>query len=282
LISITESFSNYNDLEKKSTYELLRIINTEDKTIAKTIENSLKIISIAIEKIFERMKNGGRLFYIGSGTPGRLGIVDASECPPTFGVSNNVIIGIIAGGDEAIRNSIEGAEDNINQAWEDLNNYNINNKDSVIGITASGRTPYVIGGLKKCKEEGLLTGLLTCNKNSKASNFSDITVETIVGPEVVTGSTRMKSGTAQKLILNMISTSLMIKLGRVKGNKMVDMALSNSKLIDRGVRFVSDELNIKYSEAKKLLKKSKTVREAIEKYKKKESLMKTLSSGGRT
>ena len=270
-MSHTESFSNYNHLEKKSTYELLRIINNEDKTVPFVIEKSLDSILLLIDKVFKRINDGGRLFYIGSGTPGRLGIVDASECPPTFGVDNNVIIGIIAGGDNAIRNSIEGAEDDLNQAWIDLQKYHVNNKDSVIGITASGRTPYVVGGLKKCKEEGLLTGLITCNKNSKASSLSNITIETIVGPEVVTGSTRMKSGTAQKLILNMISTSLMIKLGRVKGNKMVDMALSNSKLIDRGVRFVSDELNIEYSEAEKLLRKSNSVREAIENYKKKES-----------
>ena len=270
-MSHTESFSNYNHLEKKSTYELLQIINNEDKTVPFVIEKSLDSILLLIDKVFKRMNDGGRLFYIGSGTPGRLGIVDASECPPTFGVDNNVIIGIIAGGDNAIRNSIEGAEDDLNQAWEDLKKYNIKSIDSVIGITASGRTPYVIGGLRKCKKENILTGLLTCNKNSKASNFSDITIETIVGPEVVTGSTRMKSGTAQKLILNMISTSLMIKLGRVKGNKMVDMALSNSKLIDRGVRFVSDELNIGYLEAEKLLNKSNSVREAIENYKKKES-----------
>ena len=270
-MSSTESFSNYNNLEKKTTSELLQIINKEDKVVPCVVEKSLKEISDLIDKVFDRMVNGGRLFYIGSGTPGRLGIVDASECPPTFGVDNNVIIGIIAGGDTAIRNSIEGAEDDLNQAWIDLQKYHINNKDSVVGITASGRTPYVVSGLKKCKYEGILTGLLTCNENSKASSFSDFTVETIVGPEVVTGSTRMKSGTAQKLILNMISTSLMIKLGRVKGNKMVDMALSNSKLVDRGVRFVSDELNIGYSEAEKLLNQSNSVREAIEKYKKKES-----------
>ena len=270
-MTTTESFSHYNHLEKKTTSELLQIINIEDKTVPIIIEKSLKEISVLIDKVFDRIVNGGRLFYIGSGTPGRLGIVDASECPPTFGVDNNVIIGIIAGGDNAIRNSIEGAEDDFNRAWIDLQKYYVNEKDSVIGITASGRTPYVVGGLKKSREKGLLTGLLTCNENSKASNFSDITVETIVGPEVVTGSTRMKSGTAQKLILNMISTSLMIKLGRVKGNKMVDMALSNSKLIDRGVRFISDELNIRYLEAEKLLNQSNSVREVIEKYKKKES-----------
>jgi len=267
----TESFSNYNNLEKKTTSELLQIINKEDKIVPLIIEKSLKIIAILIERVKKRMIDGGRLFYIGSGTPGRLGILDASECPPTFGVKNNVIIGIIAGGDSAIRNSIEGAEDDASQAWIDLEKFQINKKDSVIGITASGRTPYVVGGLKNCKEKGIFTGLLTCNKNTKASKFSDITVETIVGSEVVTGSTRMKSGTAQKLVLNMISTSLMIKLGRVKGNKMVDMKLSNSKLVDRGVRFVSDELSIGYSEAKKLLNKSNSVREAIKKYKKKES-----------
>ena len=267
----TESFSNYKNLEKKTTSELLQIINKEDKIVPLIIEKSLKIIAILIERVKKRMIDGGRLFYIGSGTPGRLGILDASECPPTFGVKNNVIIGIIAGGDSAIRNSIEGAEDDASQAWIDLEKFQINKKDSVIGITASGRTPYVVGGLKNCKEKGIFTGLLTCNKNTKASRFSDVTVETIVGPEVVTGSTRMKSGTAQKLILNKISTSLMIKLGRVKGNKMVDMKLSNSKLVDRGVRFVSDELSIGYSEAKKLLNKSNSVREAIKKYKKKES-----------
>ncbi len=270
-MSNTESFSNYNHLEKKSTSNLLNIINKEDKSVPLVIKKSLKSISLLIDNVFIKMKEGGRLFYIGSGTPGRLGIVDASECPPTFGVDNNVIIGIIAGGDNAIRNSIEGAEDNFNQAWEDLKKYNVNSMDSIIGITASGKTPYVVGGLKKCKEEGILTGLITCNQNTNASEFSDITVETIVGPEVVTGSTRMKSGTAQKLILNMISTTLMIKLGRVKGNKMVDMALSNSKLIDRGVRFVSDELSIGYSEAQKILKKYNSVREAINNYKKKES-----------
>ena len=268
-MTTTESFSNYNNLEKKTTSELLQIINKEDKAVPLVIEKSLNEISDLIDKTFERMVVGGRLFYIGSGTPGRLGIVDASECPPTFGVDNNVIIGIIAGGDTAIRNSIEGAEDDLNQAWKDLQIYHINNKDSVIGITASGRTPYVVGGLKKCKDEGILTGLLTCNENSKASSFSDFTVETIVGPEVVTGSTRMKSGTAQKLILNMISTSLMIKLGRVKGNKMVDMALSNSKLIDRGTRFISDELKINYSLASEYLKKFNSVRKAIERFKKK-------------
>jgi N-acetylmuramic acid 6-phosphate etherase len=268
-VSSTESFSYYNNLEKKSTSELLQIINNEDKKVALVIEESLELISDLIDNIYMNMKSGGRLFYIGSGTPGRLGVVDASECPPTFGVDNNVIIGLIAGGDSAIRNSIEGAEDDTIKAWEDLKKYQITKEDSVIGITASGKTPYVVGGLRKCKEEGIFTGLLTCNKKPEASKYADVTIETIVGPEVVTGSTRMKSGTAQKLVLNMISTSLMIKLGKVKGNKMVDMKLSNSKLIDRGVRFVSDELKIDYNKAKKLLKESSSVREVIEKYKKK-------------
>ncbi len=270
-MSTTESFSNYYHLEKKSTSELLQIINNEDKKVALIIEQSLESISDLIDEIYINMKSGGRLFYIGSGTPGRLGVVDASECPPTFGVNNNVVIGLIAGGDSAIRNSIEGAEDDTLQAWEDLKNYKITKNDSVIGVTASGKTPYVVGGLRQCKEKGIFTGLLTCNKNPEASKYADEVIDTIVGPEVVTGSTRMKSGTAQKLILNMISTSLMIKLGRVKGNKMVDMKLSNSKLIDRGVRFVSDELKIDYNKAKKLLKESSSVREVIEKYKKKES-----------
>ena len=265
----TESFSNYTHLEIKSTLELLKIINKEDQSVPSVIQKSIGTISLLIDKVFLKMRDGGRLFYIGSGTAGRLGIVDASECPPTFGVNNNVIIGIIAGGDIAIRNSIEGAEDDTSQAWEDLKNHKITKKDSVVGVTASGKTPYVVGGLRQCKEEGIFTGLLTCNKDSEASEYADQVIETIVGPEVVTGSTRMKSGTAQKLILNMISTSLMIKLGKVKGNKMVDMKLSNSKLIDRGVRFVADELKIEYNKAKKLLKESSSVREVIEKYKKK-------------
>jgi len=268
-VSSTESFSNYNNLEIKSTSDLLKIINDEDKKVALVINQSLESISNLIDEIYMNMKLGGRLFYIGSGTPGRLGVVDASECPPTYGVDNNLVIGLIAGGDSAIRNSIEGAEDDTSQAWKDLKNYKITKNDSVIGVTASGRTPYVVGGLIKCKEEGVFTGLLTCNKNSEASKYADLTIETIVGPEVVTGSTRMKSGTAQKLVLNMISTSLMIKLGRVIGNKMVDMKLSNSKLMDRGVRFVADELKIEYYKAKKLLKESSSVREVIEKYKKK-------------
>ena len=270
-MSNTESFSSYNDLEKKTTRDLLHIINEEDKKVPNVISKSLDSISRFIDEVYKRMKDGGRLFYIGSGTPGRLGVVDASECPPTYGVSNNVIIGIIAGGDSAIRNSIEGAEDDMNHGWKDLKNYNISANDSVLGITSSGRTPYVVGALKECSDNKIFTGLITSNLDTEAEKYSKNTIRTLLGPEVVTGSTRMKSGTAQKLILNMISTSLMIKLGRVKGSKMVDMKLSNSKLIDRGIRFLCDELGIDYDKAAKLLEDSKSVREAIEKYIKKES-----------
>ena len=266
-MSFTESFSLYDDLEKKTILELLQIINKEDKKVAYEVEKSLNDIKTLVDKVFNRMSRGGRLFYIGSGTPGRLGIIDASECPPTYGVSSGVVIGIIAGGDKAIRNSVEKAEDDTSQAWEDLQCHQIDTNDSVIGITASGKTPYVVGGLRDCQKNNILTGLITCNTNTKASNFSDVIVETIVGPEVVTGSTRMKSGTAQKLILNMISTTLMIKLGKVRGNKMVDMQLSNSKLVDRGVRFVSDELGISYKEAEKKIDNYKSVRKAIDSYK---------------
>ena len=270
-MSQTESFSNHNDLEKKSTLDLLYIINEEDKKVPRIISKSLKSINEFIEQVYKKIKKGGRLFYIGSGTPGRLGIVDASECPPTFGVSNNVIIGIIAGGDNAIRNSIEGAEDNIDKGWQDLNSYNISNLDSVLGVTSSGRTPYVVGALEKCKKNNIYTGLLTSNNDTKAEKYAESIIRTLVGPEVITGSTRMKSGTAQKLILNMISTSLMIKMGRVKGNKMVDMQLSNTKLIKRGERFLENELGVDLDEASKLLKKTDSVRQAIKLYKKKES-----------
>ena len=266
-MSTTESYSKYNNLDSITTFQILNIINSEDKTVPYVIEKSLDKIEELINQVYKRMQKGGRLFYIGSGTPGRLGIVDASECPPTYGVDNNVIIGLIAGGDKAIRNSVEKAEDDTSKAWKDLQGYQIDTNDSVIGITASGKTPYVVGGLRDCQKNNILTGLITCNTNTKASSFSDVIVETIVGAEVVTGSTRMKSGTAQKLILNMISTTLMIKLGKVRGNKMVDMQLSNSKLVDRGVRFVSDELGISYKEAEKRIDNYKSVRKAIDSYK---------------
>ena len=266
-MSTTESYSKYNNLDSISTLQILQIINSEDKTVPIIIKKSLDKIKFLVDSIFKRMKDGGRLFYIGAGTPGRLGIVDASECPPTYGVDSNVVIGIIAGADKAIRNSVEGAEDDVFQAWKDLIKHNISSKDSVIGISASGRTPYVIGGINACNKNNILTGSIVCNMGSELAKNSNIPIEVVVGPEVVTGSTRMKSGTAQKLILNMISTSLMIKLGKVRGNKMVDMQLSNTKLIDRGVRFVSDELSISYSEAEKRVKKYKSVREAIDSYK---------------
>lgn len=212
------------------------------------------------------MKNGGRLFYIGAGTSGRLGIVDASECPPTFGVPNNIVIGLIAGGDEAIRNSVEFAEDDIHQGWEDLSRYKISNKDVVIGIAASGTTPYVIHALKKCNEQSILTGCITCNEGSPLAITAQFPIVVTVGPEFVTGSSRMKAGTAQKLVLNMISTATMIQLGKVKGNKMVDMQLSNDKLVDRGIRMIVQELKIERALALKLLEKHGTVRNVIDNY----------------
>ena len=209
------------------------------------------------------MKKGGRLFYIGAGTSGRLGILDASECPPTFGVEHGLVVGLLAGGDKAIRKAVEFAEDDIDQAWEDLSEYQINHKDVVIGIAASGKTPYVVGGLKKCKEQGILTGCITCNRRTELAKAAIFPIEVIVGPEFVTGSTRMKAGTAQKMVLNMISTSVMIKLGRVKGNKMVDMKIANNKLVDRGTRMLMEELSIPRTEAEKLLEKHGTVRKVI-------------------
>ena len=261
---ITESDSNYNNLELKSTKELVNIINDEDMTVASSVKKILPNLTILIDKIYLNMKNGGRLFYIGAGTSGRLGILDASECPPTFGVSDKLVIGIIAGGDKAIRKSQEFAEDDYNQGWTDLLEFNISKNDSVIGIAASGTTPYVVGAIKKCREEGVLTGCITCNLNSPLGKASNYPIEVIVGPEVVTGSSRMKAGTAQKLILNTISTTLMIKLGRVKDNKMIDMQLSNNKLIDRAERILMKELSIDNDKAKSLLEENKSVRKSIE------------------
>ena len=261
---ITESDSNYNNLELKSTKELVNIINDEDMTVASSVKKTLPNLTILIDKIYLNMKNGGRLFYVGAGTSGRLGILDASECPPTFGVSDKLVIGIIAGGDKAIRKSQEFAEDDYNQGWTDLLEFNISKNDSVIGIAASGTTPYVVGAIKKCREEGVLTGCITCNLNSPLAKASNYPIEVIVGPEVVTGSSRMKAGTAQKLILNTISTTLMIKLGRVKDNKMIDMQLSNNKLIDRAERILMKELSIDNDKAKSLLEENKSVRKSIE------------------
>jgi N-acetylmuramic acid 6-phosphate etherase len=261
---ITEQSSLYNDLEKMSIHELLVNINKEDHKVPEAIKQAIPQIEKLVTVIVEKMKKGGRLFYIGAGTSGRLGIVDASECPPTYGVPHGLVIGIIAGGDSAIRKAVEFAEDDTEQGWKDLQEHAISKDDVVIGITASGTTPYVIGTIKKCKEHGITTGGISCNPNSNLSQHCDFPIEIIVGPEFVTGSTRMKSGTAQKLVLNMISTTVMIQLGRVKGNKMVDMQLSNNKLIDRGTKMVMEALKITYEEANELLKQHGSVRKAID------------------
>ena len=265
----TESDSHYTHLEKMTVHELLTNINAEDKTVPHAVENVIPAIEKLVLAIVEKMKAGGRLFYIGAGTSGRLGIVDASECPPTFGVDHGLVIGIIAGGDKAIRKAVEFAEDDAEQGWKDLMEHKINVNDAVIGIAASGSTPYVAGALKKCNEKNILTGAIVCNGNSLVAKQAKYPVEVIVGPEFVTGSTRMKSGTAQKLVLNMISTSVMIQLGKVKGNKMVDMKMSNHKLVDRGVRMVMNELNIENTQATELLEKYGSVRGAIENFRKK-------------
>lgn len=262
----TEQSSKYEHLEKMSVQELLTNINNEDKTVPLAIEKALPQIEAVVSKIVQQMKNGGRLFYIGAGTSGRLGIVDASECPPTFGVPFDLVIGIIAGGDTAIRKAVEFAEDDKNQAWKDLSEWNINENDFVIGIAASGTTPYVIGGLEKCNENNIPTGGISCNAGSPLSLTANFPIEVVVGPEFVTGSSRMKAGTAQKLVLNMISTATMIQLGKVKGNKMVDMQLSNIKLIDRGVRMIMGEIPVSYEEAKKLLETHGSVRKAVDFY----------------
>ncbi|MEM6698709.1 MAG: N-acetylmuramic acid 6-phosphate etherase [Bacteroidota bacterium] len=261
---ITEQPSNYRHLEKMSVQELLVNINEEDKTVPNAIEKVIPNIEPLVVGITERMKQGGRLFYIGAGTSGRLGIVDASECPPTFGVPHDWVIGLMAGGDEAIRKAQEFAEDSEQQAWKDLQAYLINDGDVVIGIAASGTTPYVVHGLKKCQENGILTGCITCNPSSPVAQYSDYPIEVITGPEFVTGSTRMKAGTAQKLVLNMISTSVMIQLGRVLDNKMVDMQLSNNKLVDRGTKMLMQAIDLPYEKANELLLKYGGVRKAME------------------
>jgi N-acetylmuramic acid 6-phosphate etherase len=265
---ITESDSKYDYLENKSINQLLEIINSEDQTVALCVKKEIPNINNLIRKVVSQLENGGRLFYIGSGTSGRLGVVDASECPPTFGVNHDLVIGIIAGGDKAIRKSIENAEDDLNQGWEDLLNYNVSSNDFVIGIAASGTTPYVIGALENCKTNKIPTGCITCNPGSPISLISNYPIEVMVGPEVITGSSRMKAGTAQKLILNMISSTTMIKIGKVVGNKMVDMQLSNVKLVDRANKMVMNALNISSVDASKLLAKHKSVRLAIKNFKK--------------
>ena len=247
-----------------SVKDLLININLEDKSVPKTVERILPQVEGLVKEIVKQMKSGGRLFYIGSGTSGRLGIVDASECPPTFGVEHGMVIGIMAGGDKAIRKSVEFAEDDYDQAWKDLKEYQINHKDVVIGIAASGATPYVVGGVKKAKENGIITGCITCNRDTELAKAVTFPIEVVVGPEFVTGSTRMKAGTAQKLVLNMISTATMIRLGRIKGNKMVDMQIANNKLIDRGTRMLMEELSIGRYEAEELLNKYGSVRKVIQ------------------
>jgi N-acetylmuramic acid 6-phosphate etherase len=267
-MNITESESLYDDLEKKTVRELLEEIHKEDKKVLPAIHAAIPQIEKLVTEVVKRMEQGGRLFYVGAGTSGRLGILDASEMPPTFGVSFDLVIGLIAGGDSAIRKSVEAAEDDPEKGWADLQEHKINKLDTVVGIAASGRTPYVIGAVKNAKENGILTGCITNNHDTLLAKSVDIPIEAIVGPEYVTGSTRMKSGTAQKLILNMITTSLMIQLGRVEGNKMVNMQLTNQKLIERGTKMITEETGINEENARKLLLQYGSVKKAIDNYKK--------------
>ncbi len=262
----TEQSSKYEHLEKMSVQELLININNEDKTVPFAVEKALPQIETLVTQIVAKMKQGGRLFYIGAGTSGRLGVVDASECPPTFGVPFDLVVGIIAGGDKAIRKAVENAEDNDTQAWIDLQEFNIKEIDVVVGIAASGTTPYVIGGLEACNKNNITTGSISCNAGSPLSQTAQFPIDVVVGPEFVTGSSRMKAGTAQKLVLNMISTATMIQLGKVKGNKMVDMQLSNKKLVDRGIKMIMGEIPVTYEEAAELLKTNGSVRKAVDFY----------------
>lgn len=267
-VKITESPSHYRHLEKKSTLEILMDINSEDMHVSKAVQKTIPQILPLVEVIVDRMQSGGRLFYIGAGTSGRLGVLDASECPPTYGVPQGLVIGLIAGGDTALRTSVENAEDSLTQAWVDLQHYHIDSRDVLVGIAASGTTPYVIGGIMEARKNGIICGGITCNPGSPVAVVSDFPVEAAVGPEYVTGSTRMKSGTAQKLILNMISTCVMIKMGRVKDNKMVDMQLTNDKLLDRGTQMIIEKTGLPYEQAKNLLLKKGSVRQAIDSYSK--------------
>ncbi|MGZ3777081.1 MAG: N-acetylmuramic acid 6-phosphate etherase [Mucilaginibacter sp.] len=262
----TEKDSRYSDLEQMPVAELLRNINKEDHTVPDAVEQALPQIERLVNVTAEKMKAGGRLFYIGAGTSGRLGIVDASECPPTFGVPFDLVVGIIAGGDKAIRKAVEFAEDDIEQAWKDLSVYHISDKDVLVGIAASGTTPYVVGGLRTANENNIVTGCIVCNTGSPVAAEAKYPVEVVTGPEFLTGSTRMKAGTAQKLVLNMLSTSVMIQLGRVKGNKMVDMQLSNHKLVDRGTHMVMNYTGLPEQAASELLLKHGSVRKAVEEY----------------
>lgn len=265
-IKTTEQDSNNNHLDKMSVHELLKNINEEDKSVPYAVEKALPQIETLVKQIVTKLKNGGRLFYMGAGTSGRLGIVDASECPPTFGVSHQLVVGLIAGGDTAIRKAVEFAEDSTTQGWKDLQEHNISSKDVVIGIAASGTTPYVISALEACNKNDIITGCITCNHNSPLSQVSKYPIEAVVGPEFVTGSSRMKAGTAQKLVLNMITTTTMIQLGHVKGNKMVDMQLSNDKLVDRGTKMIMAAIHVSEKEALKLLNQHKSVRNAVKYY----------------
>ena len=261
---ITEEPSHYDHLEQMSVHEILTHINEEDHRVADAVQQAIPKIEELVKEIVPRMKRGGRLFYIGAGTSGRLGVLDASEIPPTFGMPPRMVIGVIAGGESALRRSIENAEDKEHKGWEDLMEHNINTRDTVIGVAASGTTPYVIGALREAREHGILTGCITSNPHSPMTAEADVAIEMVVGPEFVTGSSRMKSGTGQKMILNMISTAVMIQLGRVKGNKMVNMQLTNEKLVDRGTRMLVEELGLGYGQAKSLLLLHGSVEKAIE------------------
>ncbi len=261
---LTESESRYTGLEKMTVCELLVNINNEDKMVPLAVEKAIPQIEALVNVTVEKMQRGGRLFYLGAGTSGRLGIVDASECPPTYGVPHGMVVGLIAGGDAAIRKAVEFAEDSREQGWNDLQEHAVGADDVVVGIAASGTTPYVIGALEKCNAAGITTGCITCNPGSPVAQVAQFPVVAAVGPEFVTGSTRMKSGTAQKLVLNMLSTTVMIRLGRVKGNRMVDMQLSNNKLIDRGTKMVMEATGLDYEAANELLKKHGSVRKAID------------------
>ena len=265
-IKITEQPSLYDDLDKKSVKEILEDINTEDHKVADAVQKAIPQIEKLVTLIIPRVKKGGRIFYMGAGTSGRLGVLDASEIPPTFGMPPTVVIGLIAGGDTALRNPVQNAEDDMSRGWDELLQHHINSEDTVIGIAASGTTPYVIGAMRTAREHGILTGCITSNPNSPMAAEADVPIEVIVGPEYVTGSSRMKSGTAQKMILNMISTTIMIELGRVQGNKMVNMQLSNQKLIDRGTRMIIEELHLDYEKAEALLLLHGSVKSAIEAY----------------
>lgn len=265
-LSITESPSNFDNLDRMTVNELLTNINKEDSKVHQAVRKALPQVETLIDKILVRMQKGGRLFYLGAGTSGRLGVLDASEVPPTFGVPDTIVIGLIAGGETALRKAVEAAEDDPNKAWKELEIFNINTKDTVIGIAASGTTPYVIGGIQKARENGILTGCITCNPEGRIVEVTEYPIVVVVGPEFVTGSSRLKAGTAQKMVLNMITTTLMIKLGRVKGNKMVNMQLTNKKLIERGTRMIVEELNIQRDAARILLLQHGSVKKALEFY----------------